>query len=554
MLWGAFTNASSAMQVFTNDLGSISQNISNVNTTGYKRQELMFATNLSEHKGAPATATSGLNIFGVKASQRNLIDAQGSILPSGTWSDLAINGKGFFMVARPTSGAAATTAANAGAGANNVPTNIDTNSPSSVLYTRAGAWSRTYGPDTDPTLARSYFVGNDGSYLLGWMADDTGALSANPKLEPVYTLGPRPIPNNGTSSVDASSTLKPSSVTMPGRATTKASIIANLPRDAAMGGTTTSQKITDPSSASQSMTINWTRTGATTYTATATMANATMDTSTWNVEVDSTGKVISPVTSPTVNFTWSSPAGSTSQAVDLTPPKRGDTMNIPVQVFDQNYTEHSATLRFERTGVNSWYMYPDGGTGATSASTPVAVTFDDNGKMTSPASGLLSQSFSWTTGTPPVTGTASVNFDMSKITQYADTGLYQGTISQDGYGKGTLMATTFNPQGELMGYYDNGRSRMLFKVPVANFTAENSLEAVSGTMFRRTTEAGAMVVSAVEDAPGASSFSGSSLEGSTVAIEDEFTRMIMTQKAYSMNSQVFKTADDMTSVARDLKG
>ena len=34
MLWGAFTNASTAMQVFTNDLGSISQNISNVNTTG----------------------------------------------------------------------------------------------------------------------------------------------------------------------------------------------------------------------------------------------------------------------------------------------------------------------------------------------------------------------------------------------------------------------------------------------------------------------------------------------------------------------------------------
>jgi len=553
MLWGAFTNASSAMQVFTNDLGSISQNISNVNTTGYKRQELMFATNLSEHKGAPATATSGLNIFGVKASQRNLIDAQGSILPSGTWSDLAINGKGFFMVARPTSGAAATTAANAGAGATNVPTNIDTTSPSSVLYTRAGAWSRTYGPDTDPTLARSYFVSGDGGYLLGWMADDTGNISANSKLEPVYTLGPRPIPNNGSSSVDASSTMKPSSVTMPGRATTKASIIANLPRDAKIGGSTTSQNIADPASATQPMTINWTRTGATTYTATASVANATMDTSTWTVEVDSTGKVISPATNPTVNFTWSSPAGSTSQAVDLTPPKRGDTFNIPVQAFDQNYTEHSTTLRFERAGVNTWYMYPDGGTGATSASTPVTVTFDDNGKITSPANGLMTQAFSWTSGTPPVTGNSTINFDMSKITQYADTGLYQGPITQDGYGKGTLLATTFSSQGDLVGYYDNGRSRTLFKVPVANFTAENSLEPVNGTMFRRTKEAGEMVVSAIEDAPGASSFATSSLEGSTVAIEDEFTRMIMTQKAYSMNSQVFKTADDMTSVARDLK-
>ncbi len=553
MLWGAFTNASTAMQVFTNDLGSISQNISNVNTTGYKRQELMFATNLSEHKASPTTHTNGLNIFGVKATQRNLIDVQGGILSSSTWSDLAINGNGFFMVARPTSGAAAASAATAGAGVDNVPTTIDTNSPSSVLYTRAGAWTRAYGPDTDATLARSYFLSNDGSYLLGWMADDTGAISSSAKLEPVYTLAPRPIPNNGTAGVDASSTLKPSSITMPGRATTSASIIANLPRDARIGGSQTQQNITDPSTANQSMTINWTRTGATTYTATASLANATMDVSTWDVEVDSTGKVISPATNPTVNFTWAAPAGSTSQAVDLTPPKRGDMFNIPVSVFDANYTEHTATLRFERSGVNTWYMYPDGGTGTTTASTPIEVTFDNNGKLTSPANGTLSQAFSWTTGTPPTTGAATVAFDLSKISQYDDGSMYLGTISQDGYGKGTLMTTTFNPKGELVGYYDNGRSRTLFKVPVANFTADNALEPISGTLFRRTKEAGDLVVSGIEDAPGASSFVTSSLESSTVAIEDEFTRMIMTQKAYSMNSQVFKTADDMTSVARDLK-
>ena len=36
-------------------------------------------------------------------------------------------------------------------------------------------------------------------------------------------------------------------------------------------------------------------------------------------------------------------------------------------------------------------------------------------------------------------------------------------------------------------------------------------------------------------------------------IADEFTKMIVTQKAYSTNAQVFRTADEMVTTARDLK-
>ena len=48
-------------------------------------------------------------------------------------------------------------------------------------------------------------------------------------------------------------------------------------------------------------------------------------------------------------------------------------------------------------------------------------------------------------------------------------------------------------------------------------------------------------------------FATSSIENSTVDIEDEFTKMIMTQTAYSTNATVFRTADEMMTVARDLK-
>lgn len=557
MLWGAFNNASTAMQVFTTDLGSISQNIANVNTTGYKRQEMMFSTMMSESHASPKSYLNGLNIFGVQATQRNLIEAQGAIAPSTTWSDLAINGKGFFMVAPPRPGATPATTG-AGAYAANVPTSIDTNDPGAVMYTRDGAWHRAYGPDSDPTLARSYFLNNQGGYLLGWMADDTGTVPSNATLQPVYTLAPRPIPNNGSSSVSTSGTVAPSSVTMPGRATTSADIRANLPRDSRIGGSQTTLSVTDAGGGQQDVTLNWTRTGAYTYTVTASSPHATAwDVNSWDVTVNELGEVTSPVGNQAVNITWDASGGGGAAAANVSlaaPPARGDVHNIPVHVYDSNFNEHVVTMRFERFGTNQWYMVADDGAGGTAASPPVTVTFDDNGKLLTPANGLVSGNFSWTSGTPPVTSTATVALDMSKLSQYSDADLYIGNVDQDGYGKGTLIATTFNEEGELVGSYDNGRTRTLFKVPVANFVSENALEAVSGTMFRRTAAAGEMTVSAIEDAVGEGRFATSALEASTVDIEDEFTRMIMTQKAYSTNAQVFKTADEMTSTARDLKG
>lgn len=560
MLWGAFNNASSAMQVFTTDLGSISQNIANVNTTGYKRQEMMFSTVLSESHAAPTSYLNGLNIFGVQATQRNLIDAQGVIAPSTTWSDLAINGRGFFMVAPPVKGtAASTTASTAGSAAGNVPTTINVNDPGSVMYTRDGAWHRAYGPDTDPTLARSYFLNNQGGYLLGWMADNTGAIPSGAPLEPVYTLAPRPIPNNGTAAVDQTSTLKPTQVTMPGRQTTMASILANLPRDSKIAASETTVKVTDAAGNEQDLKLNWTRTGPYSYSVTATNPNATLDVDTWDVTVDDTGTVLSPTTAQTVNFTWGAGGGNgvTTSGVSLsTPPERGDILNIPVSLYDQNFTQRSATLRMERVGSNTWYMIPDGGDDCPIPPAPVELQFDNNGKLTSPSNGTVALAFSWaanaTTNTPA--GTASVSVNLEKLTQFASDGLYIRDVNTDGYGRGTLLATTFNEMGELNGYYDNGRSRVLFKVPVATFVAENSLDPVSGTMFRRTSEAGEVTISGIDKAPGEGRFATSSLENSTVDIEDEFTRMIMTQKAYSTNAQVFKTADEMTSTARDLKG
>jgi flagellar hook protein FlgE len=43
------------------------------------------------------------------------------------------------------------------------------------------------------------------------------------------------------------------------------------------------------------------------------------------------------------------------------------------------------------------------------------------------------------------------------------------------------------------------------------------------------------------------------LERSNVDLPQEFTRMLVTQKAYNASATAFRTTDEMTTIARDLK-
>ena len=74
----------SGMLADTNWLSSISQNVSNANTTGYKNAETEFATLVDEAGGAADS------LAGVKTSLRSLNSLQGSVVGTSTTTDLAI--------------------------------------------------------------------------------------------------------------------------------------------------------------------------------------------------------------------------------------------------------------------------------------------------------------------------------------------------------------------------------------------------------------------------------------------------------------------------------
>jgi flagellar hook protein FlgE len=86
-------NASvSGMLADSNWLASISQNVANSNTTGYKNVETDFATLVDQ-------ISNGAQDFGgVATSQRSLNSLQGDIVSTSTSTDLAVQGAGFFVV------------------------------------------------------------------------------------------------------------------------------------------------------------------------------------------------------------------------------------------------------------------------------------------------------------------------------------------------------------------------------------------------------------------------------------------------------------------------
>jgi flagellar basal-body rod protein FlgG len=88
----------------------ISNNIANLNTTGYKQQRAEFQDLLYQNLRAPGDNSSdagtivpvGVQIgIGVKAAAVYRIDTQGNLSQTGNPLDLAIQGKGFFQILQP---------------------------------------------------------------------------------------------------------------------------------------------------------------------------------------------------------------------------------------------------------------------------------------------------------------------------------------------------------------------------------------------------------------------------------------------------------------------
>ena len=166
-------------------------------------------------------------------------------------------------------------------------------------------------------------------------------------------------------------------------------------------------------------------------------------------------------------------------------------------------------------------------------------TFNANGALISPSGSAIS--------IPGVTvdgqslGTVSLNIASGALTQFASSG---GTatinqIQQNGFAAGQLQSVAINNNGIVVGTFSNGQNVDLAQVTLSHFNGTNYLKAVDGGAYEATNESGAAIIGA------SGTIAGSSLEGSNTDIADEFTKLIVTQQAYSANTKVITTANSM---------
>ncbi len=92
-LFGAMRTSVGGMSAQASRISSVAENISNTSTTGYKRSSTEFETLLNNYDEG-----------GVQTRARHSVSEQGSLKTTSSVTDIAINGKGFFVVAKQNGG------------------------------------------------------------------------------------------------------------------------------------------------------------------------------------------------------------------------------------------------------------------------------------------------------------------------------------------------------------------------------------------------------------------------------------------------------------------
>jgi flagellar hook protein FlgE len=138
-------------------------------------------------------------------------------------------------------------------------------------------------------------------------------------------------------------------------------------------------------------------------------------------------------------------------------------------------------------------------------------------------------------------GSPVINFGTGGVTQFADANgnVQVNQIQQDGFPAGQLQSVGVSTNGRIVGNYSNGRNLDLAEISIATFNGTNFLKRVDGGAFEVTDESGGALFGK------SGTIVGSSLEGSNTDIADEFTKLIVTQQAYSANTKVITTSNTM---------
>jgi flagellar hook protein FlgE len=117
-------------------------------------------------------------------------------------------------------------------------------------------------------------------------------------------------------------------------------------------------------------------------------------------------------------------------------------------------------------------------------------------------------------------------------------------VIQNGAEVGELNSVSIDEDGFVVAGFTNGETQKIYKLPVATFANPLALDPRTGNVYAETAASGAFNLRQAGQG-GAGGISPSALEQANVDLAEEFTKMIVTQRAYSANARVITTTDQM---------
>ncbi len=256
-------------------------------------------------------------------------------------------------------------------------------------------------------------------------------------------------------------------------------------------------------------------------------------------------------------------------------PAAGTPISSQINVYDGLGTLHTVSLNWNQVSINAWTVSvnsPDDATAAARGTADVLfgpgfgspVPTGTIGNVTTVTGSVTTPGYA--AGTPATlsfvtdfgSGPQTIAVDLGTfgtaagVTQFAGTQYSLRGLTQDGVPPGAFASIATRPTGDIVVNYDNGQSRTVARVPVTTFNNPDRLQRKDGQAFAVTLESGNPLA---EDANtnGAGNLVTSSTESSNVDIASEFSKLIVAQRAYSANTKMVTTADELLQQTIDMK-
>jgi len=506
-------SGTTGMQANSVAMGVVGSNIANVNTIGFKTGTASFANILSQN-----ISDGGVEVWGMNESW-----AQGSLQHTGNATDVAVVGKGLFMVVDETG---------------------------QTYYTRAGAFSF----DRNGSL-----VNNDGLKVQGYKLGPDGQLGAIGDINIAGLSSPPSATSemfmdfNLTGEVTAATATIEGSEPYSGVTYTAASPgedgkeISIRHIDSGGGGMTVSVS-------GSAITVDL---GGATPTASE-VAEAV------NNDADASALV------------EAAPVGNGSGHIEICGTRflsggaEPSNFTATTTVYDSLGNPISLSIDFMYDAELSQWNWIAKSSAGTAGGYGI-IKFDSSGQLDTANS-------MWDTGAPddPPAPSKSINedgnpqitienltsgaanmaieWDMTEdsvITGYAAPSAISSQ-SQNGYASGDLIDVKLTNEGIIAGVFSNGKTEEIYQIGLAGFSNYQGLTAIGDNLYKETINSGKAIFGAAETG-GRGSINSGALEMSNVDLADEFVKMITIQRAYQANSKVIVTSDQLLQELINLK-